>query len=108
VSKKIITVRTDGTMQFVYDDGLRGLLKHGLASVTRASHVEPWGGLSEDAVTWLKELRDVAFKPGESPAGDWWADLLPSGGDVLGPFGSRHAALAAEVDWLNKNVLTKF
>jgi hypothetical protein len=44
--------------------------------ITRASHVEP--------------DRD----------GFWWADMGPSGGPVLGPYGSRTEALGAEREWL--------
>jgi len=33
--------------------------------------------------------------------GNWWADLSPAAGPVLGPFGLRSEALAAELDWLN-------
>jgi len=32
--------------------------------------------------------------------GCWWADMGPSGGAVLGPYGSRSEALGAEREWL--------
>ncbi|MHB8860928.1 MAG: hypothetical protein ACYC6N_00885 [Pirellulaceae bacterium] len=44
--------------------------------ISRGSHVEP------DA------------------AGNWYADLSPVGGPLLGSFSHRSAALAAERDWL--------
>ena len=33
--------------------------------------------------------------------GNWWANLSPVAGPVLGPFGLRSEALAAERDWLD-------
>ena len=48
----------------------------GRLQITRASHVEP----------------DLD--------GNWWADMGPVEGPVLGPFGSRSEALAAERGWL--------
>ena len=48
----------------------------GKLQITRASHVEP------------------------DSDGNWWADMGPSGGPVLGPFGTRGEALAAERRWL--------
>jgi hypothetical protein len=36
--------------------------------------------------------------------GNWWADLSPAAGPVLGPFGLRSEALAAERDWLDDNL----
>ena len=53
----------------------------GLAAVRRASHVEP------------------------DDSGMWHADLAPSGGPVLGPFGKRSEALAAEAAWLEAHAL---
>jgi hypothetical protein len=36
--------------------------------------------------------------------GHWWADLSPATGPVLGPFGLRSEALAAEFDWLSDHL----
>ena len=80
--KKIITIKPDGTMHFIYDDRLRGLLQHGPSTIKRASHVES----SEDLT--------------------WYADLSPIGGPVLRGFDTREGALAAEIDWLNTQLLT--
>jgi hypothetical protein len=79
---QIINVKRDGTIQFVYDDRLRGLLAQGEAKVTRASSVEP------------------------DEQNQWWADLAAVRGPKLGPFADRQAALDAEVRWLNEHVLT--
>ena len=80
--RKIITIKTDGRIEFIYDDRLRGLLQQGDASVTRASAVEP------------------------TVDNQWTADMGPSGGPVLGPFPTRQEALDAETEWLNQNILT--
>ena len=86
--RKIITVKPDGSIHFIYDDRLRGLLNQGQAAITRASQVEPG---------------DPA--KGQNPL-QWYADMAPSAGETLGPFGTRQEALDAEVEWLNANVLT--
>lgn len=67
--------RTDGRIEAIYTEAI-DLTRLGPAAICRASHVEP------DA------------------AGLWWADLGPSGGDRLGPFACRSAALVAERHWL--------
>ena len=75
---------------FIASDGVaRGLYGElidpdalGAARTVRASHVEP------------------------APGGGWTADLSPVGGPVLGPYPLRSAALAAEADWLTRNLLT--
>lgn len=76
-----LVVRPNGTIVFVYDDRLRGLIDQGRATIARASHVEP------------------------TPEGSWTADLGPSGGPVLGPFRERHTALVAERRWLDTHLL---
>lgn len=53
----------------------------GQVHIQRASHVEP------------------------DTAGQWWADLSPSQGPLLGPFACRSEALQAEHDWLTQHVL---
>jgi len=79
-----IFVKPDGTVEFIYDDGLRSLLELGQATITRASHVEP------------------------TPDGRWTADLAPRGGPVLGPFTLRQHALDAEREWLEAELRGAF
>ena len=75
-----IFVRPGGTVEFLYEDGLRPLLELGEATITRASHVEP------------------------APDGRWTADLSPRGGPLLGPFTLRQEALDAERTWLEAHL----
>ncbi len=79
-----IFVKPDGTVEFIYDDGLRSLLELGHATITRASHVEP------------------------TPDGRWTADLTRRGGQVLGPFTLRQDALDAEREWLEAELRGAF
>jgi len=69
-----------GTVHCVYDEAL-DLAALGTMEIRRASHVEPDG------------------------AGAWWADLSPVGGPKLGPHARRSAALEAELNWLQQNLL---
>ncbi len=71
-----LIVATDGVARCIYDEAL-DLRELGKLQITRASHVEP------DA------------------EGYWWADMGPSGGPVLGPYGSRSEALGAESVWVS-------
>ena len=70
-----LVVAVDGGVRCVYDEAL-DLRALGKLQITRASHVEP------------------------DSDGNWWADMGPSGGPVLGPYVSRSEALAAERGWL--------
>jgi hypothetical protein len=72
-----LVVAVDGGVRCVYDESL-DLRALGKLQITRASHVEP------------------------DSDGNWWADMGPSGGPVLGPFRSRSEALAAERGWLGR------
>ena len=62
-------------MRCIYDEAL-DLREIGKLQITRASHVEP------------------------DEEGNWWADMGPVDGPVLGPYGSRSDALQAERGWL--------
>ncbi len=77
-----LVIDNDGDIKTIYDE-LIDLKSLGMVSVTRASHVEPDG------------------------SGNWTADLGPVGGPRLGPFGQRSEALKAELDWLERNWLTR-
>jgi len=70
-----MVVAVDGVARCIYDESL-DLRALGKLQITRASHVEP------------------------DSDGNWWADMGPVSGPVLGPFASRSAALAAERGWL--------
>lgn len=74
-SEMELVVAADGVGRCIYGEAL-DLREIGRLSITRASHVEP------DA------------------EGDWWADMGPVDGPVLGPYGSRTEALRAEREWL--------
>jgi hypothetical protein len=70
-----LVVNADGCVKCIYDEAL-DLRALGKLQITRASHVEP------------------------DSDGNWFADMGPSGGPVLGPFRSRSEALGAERRWL--------
>jgi hypothetical protein len=70
-----LLVGCDGVARCIYAEVL-DLREIGKLQITRASHVEP------------------------DSEGHWWADMGPSGGPVLGPYGSRTEALRAERGWL--------
>ena len=70
-----LVVDAGGRVKCIYDETL-DLRALGKLQITRASHVEP------------------------DSAGNWWADMGPVEGPVLGPFGTRGEALAAERGWL--------
>jgi hypothetical protein len=78
-----LVVTPTGTVKAVYDEVI-DLAALGRPVITRASHVEP--------------TRD----------GLWTADLRPVAGPVLGPFGRRSEALAAERAWLSEHWLGGF
>jgi hypothetical protein len=70
-SEMELVVDAGGDVRCIYGEEL-DLREIGRLSITRASHVEP------------------------DSEGHWWADMGPVDGPVLGPYGSRSAALGAE------------
>ena len=76
-----LRVEPGGVVRCLYGECI-DLAALGVASIRRASHVEP------DA------------------EGKWWADLAPAGGPTVGPFGRRSQALDAEQAWLEANWLS--
>ena len=73
-------IRPGGACECLYDEDF-DVSPLGQLTIRRASHVEP-----------NEQCR-------------WQADLSPVGGPILGPFATRRAALAAEIAWLEANVL---
>lgn len=80
-SSVVVKIDVEGTMHFIWDDKLIGLLEAGQGTIQRASHVEP------------------------TSQGLWGADLFPVDGPLLGPFRTRREALDAERVWLLENYL---
>jgi hypothetical protein len=75
-----LIVLPTGQIRCLYDEAI-DLAAIGHPVITRASHVEP----------------DVK--------GQWWADLSPVDGPILGPFNRRTDALGAEHVWLEEHWL---
>ena len=77
-----LVIDRTGRVSVIYSEEI-DLAALGPTSITRASHVEP------------------------TPDGRWTSDLGPVRGPVLGPFGLRSEALAAELAWLKDNWLAR-
>lgn len=77
-----LVIESGGAVRAIYTEEIE-LAALGIPAISRASHVEP------------------------DQQGRWWADMGPVGGPVLGPFGQRSTALAAEVAWLDAHWLTE-
>ena len=75
-----LLIPTVGAIRTLYDETL-DLNSLGSLTINRGSLVEP------------------------DHAGQWFVNLAPVQGPHLGPFTRRSAALAAEVDWLQKHWL---
>lgn len=89
-----------GLVRAICTDQTLSVLKHisnDQIAVKRASHVEWATGISKAAKAWLQQHISIV------PVDGWWADLLPSGGPVLGPFNTHAEAIAAELRWLRDN-----
>ena len=76
----LLVVAPNGQMQCLYDEAIC-LSALGPVTFRRASHVEP------------------------DEHGQWWADLAPVQGAMLGPFPRRSDALKAEQVWLEEHRL---
>jgi len=104
-----VAIAPDGKqIQFIHSDAaLAALGTIGNASMRRASHVEPWLSLSPAAQNNFMEDRLAANDPfTESElVALWFADMSPVGGRTLGPFQTKAAALAAEVEWIERYAL---
>jgi len=105
-----ITVTFDehGNIQCIKCPELAFLAALGPTRHDRASHVLPVNRL----MRWLfRKLRHVCED--DSPLAEftrrwpcrWQADLALCGGPVLGPFTRRQDAIAAEVAWIETNIL---
>ncbi len=75
-----LVIGLGGQVRCVYSETV-DLALLGEVSIQRASHVEP------------------------DDQGQWWADLAPVKGPLLGPFTRRSAALEAEKVWLETHWL---
>ena len=75
-----LLIQPAGTIRTLYDETL-DLHSLGTLAISRGSYVEP------------------------NDAGEWIVDLALVQGPQLGPFTRRSAALAAEVNWLQKHWL---
>lgn len=78
----LLVIGTHGEVRCVYGEAI-DLTTLGSTAIQRASHVEP------------------------DSKGNWWADLGPVQGPLLGPFSLRSEALQAERIWLESNWLTR-
>jgi hypothetical protein len=74
----VVVVTPEGIIRTLYHEEW-ALATLGLLHIERASHVEP------------------------TPEGQWLAQIIS--GPILGPFPTRSAALAAEVEWLSESRL---
>lgn len=104
-----VVISPDGTARHLVDatsESIAGKIGPKIATA-RASHVESFNDLSTQARAWLQAAGfcvDCCGARSINP-NDFWADLLPVGGPVLGPFSEYAAAIDAEVAWLQEHNL---
>ena len=110
--KHRIVVHSDGSVEYLQSDALRGLADKlgGSARIRRVSHVVP-------LPLWrrhlFKLLRAVFGEYGRVASWTrrwhclWLSDLRPSNGPIMGPFSLRDLAIAAEEEWIVNNVILK-
>lgn len=93
-----------GVARFIHSDAAMALLAPiGDVSMRRASHVDPWVELSEQARHAF--IAQHGAQDVYALREKWFADLSPVGGHTAGPFDTRQAALDYEADWINRNAL---
>jgi hypothetical protein len=76
-----LVISPAGELRCIYGEAV-DLAALGKLTIRRGSYVEP------------------------DPSGQWFADMAPIQGLVLGPFATRSLALAAEEQWLMSHWLT--
>lgn len=96
-----VRITKEGTIIYIPSKDLK--VEHaGPRNLKRASHVEPWSELSIAARNVIRSKMLNRFFTDD----DWFADLTPLGGGVVGPFSSREDALLAENTWLTERFFT--
>lgn len=76
-----IKINPDGMVEMLYTEKIDIASIGKIIDIRRASHVEPTAEMQ------------------------WISDMTVSGGPVLGPYDIRSEALAAEIDWLEREKL---
>jgi len=110
-----VIVESDGSSRHLVDDDSDKVLTvfGSKTQVWRNSHIESWSSLSWDARVAVRDRLTSCFCTAaslkhidrETFVNFWWADMLPVGGPVLGPYDTHADALAAEIQWLRQNNL---
>ena len=121
-----ILVTTTGEIRAIHSDAIMPVLENlGIVIMRRASHVEPASGIRDVARDWFQAFmlaaspeavarykaleghKRITYHDGLISHIDgreqWYADLTPVNGPVLGPFDSKQLGLDAEVAWLREN-----
>jgi hypothetical protein len=99
-----IVIDADGTARSLVDEASERICSEigPKISTRRASHVESWWDLTPNVRRWIKDnLLDGDCSKVDTNA--FWADMLPVGGPVLGPYVNYKEAIDAEVAWLHEH-----
>jgi hypothetical protein len=101
-----LVIRASGHLVHTHHDELSAMTARlGAQTIRRASHIERWPDLREDAQRIFAANQNRSWPPSAEDVAEfeksWILDLTPSGGPVL-PFETRQAALKFEVEWLAK------
>ena len=108
-----LVIRKDGKIEYIYSPEAQDLTKDlGPRTGRRASNVEFAESLSDAAIKSVINQTHYHDPPPlelaewrRDHAGEWYADMLPSGGPVAGPFATREEALRWEIQWLREHHL---
>lgn len=97
-----IVIEPDGTIRHLIDTGsekMGAAIAGDKIETWRNSHVEIFRNLSPAAKDDVRNRHQGIM----IDYNDFWADMLPVGGPVLGPFKDRDQAVYAEIRWLQQH-----
>ena len=107
MTKECVIISRDGSIRGIYSE-LTASLANSIGNRPvgrRASHVEFGCDLSQDALSCCRyaNLVNGRYKINDNGSNQWFADMTPVRGPVLGPYETRQNALDAETAWLLEN-----
>lgn len=106
MDKLVIVIDPMGYARHLNHESTPGLQRLGpVRAIYRNSHVEPYDCLDDEGKKQLMKEHGFYNTLLFAMEHNWFADMRPVEGPILGPYDDRPTALQAEIDWLEAHNL---